>query len=281
MNFDQILSNFNTSIDRTYADLGANLQSTYQSQMQATVDQYMQQAKDKYKQMADSAIASYQSQLDGTKQSAYSQLNSVLSDMKKKGYNDSQIKSFENQMKSAIDSQLATTQQGIDDYANNLYTQLGIDPATLTSTTTSTTSTRPPSSTTSTTTTTTTIPTTPTSTSTSTKTPTTTTTTTSTTTSGPDINISFAQVEAIVTQLQKGLNSLKSNWTGVTNTNISKLEASWVGKDCQAYIEKVKNMDKKVNNTIAAIELLIKTYNTAINQIKQSQATVASTIANI
>ncbi len=96
-----------------------------------------------------------------------------------------------------------------------------------------------------------------------------------------DLNISFRELESNIATLKSALSTLKSNWQGVTKTNIAKLQSSWVGDDCATYITKVSNMNKQVNNAMSAIELLIKTYERARDRVLEQQKAAEQAIRNI
>ena len=103
-----------------------------------------------------------------------------------------------------------------------------------------------------------------------------------------DLNISFRdlendiiKIEGNIATLKSALSTLKSNWQGVTKTNIAKLQSSWAGDDCAAYITKVSNMNKQVSNAMNAIELLIKTYERARERVLEQQRATEQAIRNI
>ena len=98
---------------------------------------------------------------------------------------------------------------------------------------------------------------------------------------GYDINISVSEIKSNITVLKSAVNTIKSNWEGVTKTNVAKLNNSWAGDDCAAYIEKVNEMDKQVNTSVDALNLLINTYQKALDQLTESQSKIASSIKNM
>ena len=96
-----------------------------------------------------------------------------------------------------------------------------------------------------------------------------------------DLNITYSELEANIETIKKVVAQLKSAWETETKKNLTKLENSWVGNDCKEYITKLNRMDKKMENTIAALELLGTTYEQAKDIIKQNQSQAMSQIANI
>ena len=97
-------------------------------------------------------------------------------------------------------------------------------------------------------------------------------------TSGPDIDITYNQLEENISTLKTAINNLKSAWSNGANKNIATLNNSWVGPDCSAYTEKLTNMDSKVQGTISALELLCSTYESARDMVKENQKSVLASI---
>ena len=93
--------------------------------------------------------------------------------------------------------------------------------------------------------------------------------------------VSLTQIEETITKLKKTISTLKSSWDGETKSNLSTLDNSWVGKDCEQYTSKLTSMDKKVQNTIAALELLCSTYEQTRDMVKKNQTQTISYISNI
>ena len=98
---------------------------------------------------------------------------------------------------------------------------------------------------------------------------------------GTDLFITFDQLEDNIATLKKSINSLRNSWENETKRNISTLDNSWVGPDCASYTSKLTNMDKKVTNTIAALELLCSTYEQARDMVKDNQKKTLSSIESI
>ena len=98
---------------------------------------------------------------------------------------------------------------------------------------------------------------------------------------GPDIDLSYEELEENISLLKSSISTLKESWNTETKSNISKLENSWAGKDCAEYTKKLSKMDKSVQNTISALELLCSTYEQARDMISQNQSTVVTAIRNI
>ena len=98
---------------------------------------------------------------------------------------------------------------------------------------------------------------------------------------GPDIDITYSQLEENISTLKKAIANLKDAWDSQTKQNISKLENSWVGDDCRVYTQKLTKMDTKVQKTISALELLCSTYEKARDMVKENQSSTISSINNM
>lgn len=101
------------------------------------------------------------------------------------------------------------------------------------------------------------------------------------TTSSTDINVTYNQLEDIISTLRTSINQLKSSWDNGTKNNINILNNSWVGQDCVEYTTKLGNMDGRVQNTISALELLCQAYEKARDMLKDNQNNVLSSINNL
>ena len=96
-----------------------------------------------------------------------------------------------------------------------------------------------------------------------------------------DINITYSQLEENISTLKKSISTLKSSWDGETKKNLATINNSWAGADCAQYTQKLSKMDTKVQNTIAALELLCSTYEQARDMVKDNQAKTISSIDSI
>lgn len=100
-------------------------------------------------------------------------------------------------------------------------------------------------------------------------------------TPGTDISITYDQLDEMISTLKSATSGLKDSWNNGTKTNVAKLQNSWVGKDCEAYTSKLTNMDKQVQNTISALELLSSTYEKARDMVQENQRSVMSGIQSL
>ena len=98
---------------------------------------------------------------------------------------------------------------------------------------------------------------------------------------GPDINLSYKEIEENIATLKSAISTLKTSWDGETKTSVNKLKNSWAGDDCSEYVSKLLGMDKSVQNTISALELLCSTYEQARDMMAESQKATISAIKDI
>ena len=96
-----------------------------------------------------------------------------------------------------------------------------------------------------------------------------------------DINITYKQLEENISSLKEAISGLKSSWQDGTKDTLNRIQNSWVGEDCAAYTSKLTGMDKKVNNTISALELLCNAYEDARGMVKDNQSKTISSINSI
>ena len=96
-----------------------------------------------------------------------------------------------------------------------------------------------------------------------------------------DINITYEQLEQNIANLKQAISTLRDSWSNQTKSNLDTLNNSWVGDDCRKYTYKLGKMDKRVNDTISALELLCKTYEQARDMVKEQQMNTISSISNL
>ena len=96
-----------------------------------------------------------------------------------------------------------------------------------------------------------------------------------------DIDISYDELESNIALLKEATKTLSSNWSQIINTNIATIKNSWAGADCETYINKVTNLDSKVQNAMAALELMTSTYEQAKNLMQEEQSKITSTLNNL
>lgn len=94
------------------------------------------------------------------------------------------------------------------------------------------------------------------------------------------ISLSISDINSIVTKLNKSSDEIEKIWDKVKTQHLEKIKESWAGKDCDAYISKVLEMDSEIKKAIQSQRLLATTYSNAAKQIEGTQADIAGQINN-
>lgn len=95
------------------------------------------------------------------------------------------------------------------------------------------------------------------------------------------LSITVEQITEIVQKLNTSSNEIEKIWNSIKTTEVSQIKESWIGKDCDAYVSKVEEMDADVQKALKAQRLLAQTFEKAKTQITTTQENVASKINNI
>lgn len=95
------------------------------------------------------------------------------------------------------------------------------------------------------------------------------------------ISISLDQLNTIVTKINASSDEINKAWTSIKTEEIAKIRASWIGRDAEAYIAKVLEMDAEMQKAVQALKLLATTYTKARESIIQTQNTIASSVTGI
>ena len=91
------------------------------------------------------------------------------------------------------------------------------------------------------------------------------------------ISLSIDELNNIVTKINTSSQKISELWNSVKTTEIAKIRESWMGKDCEAYIVKVEQMDV----TMQALQLLGATYKQAIDNIVATQNKITNDIQGL
>ena len=91
-----------------------------------------------------------------------------------------------------------------------------------------------------------------------------------------NISISVEQIGDIVSKLQTSSNEIEKLWYTINSTDITHIQQCWKGSDCDAYIEKIQELDSEIKKALKAQRLLASTFDSAKNQILDAQNRVAS-----
>lgn len=95
------------------------------------------------------------------------------------------------------------------------------------------------------------------------------------------IDITVDQISEIVSKLQSSSNEIEKTWNSINTTEVQKIKESWAGKDCDAYIEKIKEVDADVQKALQAQRLLASTFEKAKAQAIETQDAIAKKISGI
>lgn len=94
-------------------------------------------------------------------------------------------------------------------------------------------------------------------------------------------NLTLEEFEAIVKKLNASAIEIEKVWNSIKSTELEKIKASWVGKDCEAYTSKLASMDADVKKALQAQRTLADTFNKAKTKVADTQDVIANKIANI
>ena len=95
------------------------------------------------------------------------------------------------------------------------------------------------------------------------------------------ITMSVDQITEIVSKLQSSSNEIESIWNSINSTEVQKIKESWIGKDCDAYISKLQEVDADVQKALKAQRLLASTFEKAKTQVMEAQNSIASKISGV
>ncbi len=96
-----------------------------------------------------------------------------------------------------------------------------------------------------------------------------------------NITMSVDQITEIVSKLQSSSNEIESIWNSINSTEVQKIKESWIGKDCDAYISKLQEVDADVQKALKAQRLLASTFEKAKTQVMEAQNSIASKISGV
>ncbi|MBQ6840986.1 MAG: hypothetical protein IJO63_02570 [Bacilli bacterium] len=89
------------------------------------------------------------------------------------------------------------------------------------------------------------------------------------------IAMSIDEMTDIITKLTNSSNEIEEIWNSIKTTEVEQIKESWVGKDCDAYINKLLDFDSEVKKVLQAQRLLASTFTNAKNQVISAQETIA------
>lgn len=97
----------------------------------------------------------------------------------------------------------------------------------------------------------------------------------------PKISITLDEVTTIVQKLNSSSNEIEKVWNSIKSTELQKIKESWIGKDCDAYVSKLEEMDADVQKALKAQRVLATTFEKAKTQMVDTQESLAGKIASL
>ena len=95
------------------------------------------------------------------------------------------------------------------------------------------------------------------------------------------ISISIEEMTTIITKLTNCSDEMERVWNSIKNEEVEQIKASWVGADCDAYVQKILEYDEEVKKVLQAQRLLATTFTNAKNQVISTQEAIAGQAAGI
>lgn len=93
------------------------------------------------------------------------------------------------------------------------------------------------------------------------------------TTANTSIAISEEALVANKAKLEQAAQDIVLKWE-IINGFVNTIEDSWAGKDAEAYINKLNKMKPKLESVSNALKLIARTYEKALEEIKNTQESV-------
>lgn len=93
-----------------------------------------------------------------------------------------------------------------------------------------------------------------------------------------DLLITYEQLQENIKVLNQSSQEMRTNWNSIKNKTLQSISSSWVGKDSSAFVNKIKEMDREMENSFRAIDLLSNTYKKASNKMFESQQAIIDMI---
>ncbi len=96
-------------------------------------------------------------------------------------------------------------------------------------------------------------------------------------------NIIYSAEELVANQnsLDAISSEIKSSWDSIKNTELVNIQNSWAGNDAQAYIDKINQLDSRIEDSIKAINLLSRTFDLAATTLQETQENTIKMLNNI
>ena len=95
------------------------------------------------------------------------------------------------------------------------------------------------------------------------------------------ISLSLEQINTIITKINSASEQISTSWNSIKTEDLTKIRSSWAGKDCEAYIAKVEEMDNDMQKAIQALKLLSATYLKVQQNIVATQEKITTTVSGL
>ena len=95
------------------------------------------------------------------------------------------------------------------------------------------------------------------------------------------ISLSLEQINTIITKINSATEQISTTWNSIKTDDITKIRNSWAGKDCEAYVTKVEEMDNDMQKAIQALKLLSATYLKAQQNIVATQDKITTSVSGL
>ena len=88
------------------------------------------------------------------------------------------------------------------------------------------------------------------------------------------ITMSLDEMTTIINKLTNCSDEMERVWNSIKTEEVEQIKASWVGNDCDAYIQKILEYDAEVKKVLQAQRLLATTFTNAKNQVISAKETI-------
>ncbi len=95
------------------------------------------------------------------------------------------------------------------------------------------------------------------------------------------IKLSLEEINGIITKINASREEIAVSWNSIKIEDVAGIRATWAGDDCEAYINKVMEMDDQMQKAISALALLANTYTKARDKVLETQQNVATSVSGI
>lgn len=96
-----------------------------------------------------------------------------------------------------------------------------------------------------------------------------------------NISITVDEIDAIISKLNSASSEIEKLWDSIKSEELEQLKKLWIGKDCNAYIDKIIDVDVDVQNALKAQNLLADTFKKTKQQVQDTQDSLAEKIRSV